>query len=303
MTYWGGGLELQNTFGSLITAMVTPFDHKGKVNYDKVKELAEYLLNKGSDGLVLTGSTGESPVLSEEEKVNIYKTVVNKVQGKLKIIAGTGGNSTEKTIEMSKKAEEIGVDGLMLVVPYYNKPPQEGLYQHFKSIAHSVSLPIILYNVPGRTAVNLSAETTLKLAEIENIVAIKEASGNLEQITYICRGAPEGFDVYSGDDSMTLPVLSVGGKGVVSVASHLVGLEMKEMINAYLEGNIVAAGKIHQKLMPLFKALFVTSNPIPLKAALNMLGIEVGKPRLPLVSLPDNTADDLKVMLQKTGLL
>lgn len=294
---------MQCDFGCLITAIVTPFDENFRVDYDKIVELAEYLLNKGSDGLVLTGTTGESPTLTIEEKLNIYKILVNTFKGKMKIIAGTGGNSTRDTIELSIKAEEAGVDGLMLVVPYYNKPPQEGLYRHFKSISKAVSLPIMLYNVPGRTGVNLTAETTLRLAEVENIVAIKEASGNLEQITSICAGAPQGFAVYSGDDAMTLPVLSAGGAGVVSIASHLVGLELKEMINCFFAGNVEQAIKIHQRLMPLFKALFITTNPIPLKAAMNMVGLKIGEPRLPLIPLPEHLNGNLRNLLQDLKLL
>lgn len=294
---------MKNTFGCLITAMATPFDQNFRVDYDKVAELAEFLLEKGSDSLVVTGTTGESPTLSDEEKFNIYKTVVDTVKGRVKVIAGTGGNSTRQSVEMSRKAEEMGVDGLMLVAPYYNKPPQEGLYRHFKSIAEAVSLPIMLYNVPGRTVINLSAETSLKLAEIENIVSIKEASGNLEQITYICKEAPDGFDVYSGDDSMTLPILSIGGKGVVSVASHLVGPEIKKMITSFLDGEITESRNMHQKLMPLFKVLFMTANPTPLKAALQMTGLEVGSPRLPLIPLPKNMKIELNNVLQKYGLV
>ena len=294
---------MQCDFGCLITAIVTPFDENFHVNYERLIELAEYLLNKGSDGLVLTGTTGESPALTIEEKLNIYKILVDNFKGKLKIIAGTGGNSTKDAIELSIKAEEIGVDGLMLVVPYYNKPPQEGLYRHFKSIAEAVSLPIMLYNVPGRTGVNLAPETTLKLAEIDNIVAIKEASGNLEQITAICAGAPQGFAVYSGDDAMTLPVLSVGGKGVVSIASHLVGPELKEMMDCFFAGKVKEAIQIHQRLMPLFKALFITTNPIPLKAAMNMVGLKVGEPRLPLTTMPEHLTGNLKNLLQDLKLL
>lgn len=294
---------MQNTFGTLLTAMITPFDRQQRVNYEQVAELAKYLAGRGSDGLVITGTTGESPALSNEEKFRIYDTVVRTVKGKTKVIAGTGCNSTLSTIETSKKAEEIGVDGLMLVVPYYNKPPQEGLYLHFKSVADAVSLPIMLYNVPGRTAVNLSAATTLKLAEIDNIVAVKEASGNLEQITYICKGAPDGFDVYSGDDSLTLPVLSIGGKGVVSVASHLVGLEIKAMIDSFFEGKVEEAAKKHQFLMPLFKALFAITNPIPVKAALNMAGIDAGRTRLPLSGMPENMAADLYDLLKNYGIV
>lgn len=286
------------TFGSLITAMVTPFDRNLKVDYAKVAELAAYLLKTGSDGLVLAGTTGESPTLAADEKIKIFETVLEAVKGKIKIIAGTGGNSTRDALELSEKAEKAGVDGLMLVAPYYNKPPQEGLYRHFKSIAAAVSLPVMLYNVPGRTAINLEAETTLRLAEVENIVAIKEAGGNLDQITYLCANAPAGFSVYSGDDSLTLPVLSVGGVGVVSVASHLAGLEIKKMIEAYFAGKTKEAAKIHQGLSRLFKGLFVESNPIPVKAALNMVGKEVGEPRLPLCPLAEGPAANLRELLR-----
>lgn len=285
-------------FGSLITAMVTPFDENLKVDYNQVAELAKHLSDTGSDSLVLSGTTGESPTLSADEKISICRTALEAVQGKVKIIAGTGGNSTRETIELSKEAEKAGVDGIMLVVPYYNKPPQEGLYRHFRSVAEAISLPVMLYNVPGRTAVNLTAETTLKLAEIENIIAIKEASGDLEQITYICAGAPEGFSIYCGDDSLTLPVLSVGGVGVVSITSHLVGLEIKQMIESYITGETEKAAKIHQKLLPLFNGLFVMANPIPVKAALNLTGWKVGKPRLPLCPLTEKLTADLKELLR-----
>ncbi len=295
-------MRQKNNFGSLITAMVTPFDEDLKVDYNQVAELAVHLSKTGSDGLVLAGTTGESPTLSADEKINICKTALEAVQGRIKIIAGTGGNSTREALELSKKAEKAGVDGIMLVTPYYNKPPQEGLYRHFKSIAEAVSLPIMLYNVPGRTAVNLTAETTLKLAEIENIVAVKEASGNLEQITYICAGSPEGFSIYCGDDSLTLPVLSVGGAGVVSIASHLVGLEIKEMIESYFAGKVREAAKTHQELLPLFNGLFVVANPIPVKAALNLIGQKVGKPRLPLCSLTENLTAELKELLRSYNL-
>ena len=296
-------MQKANAFGSMITAMVTPFDQDLKVDYNRVAELTEYLLRTGSDGLVLAGTTGESPTLSVDEKINIFKTALEVAKGRIKIIAGTGGNSTREAVELSKRAEKVGVDGLMLVTPYYNKPPQEGLYRHFKSIAEAVFLPVMLYNVPGRTAINLAAETTLRLAEIENIVAVKEAGGNLEQITYICARAPSGFSVYSGDDSLTLPILSIGGAGVVSVASHLVGLEIKKMIETFFAGKIREAAKIHQVLLPLFNGLFVVANPIPVKAALNMIGKEVGEPRLPLCPLSDNFATDLKKLLYNYNLL
>lgn len=297
---------MRNIFGMLNTAMITPFDRNMKINYEKAEEIAAYLIQEGSDGIVVTGTTGESATLSEEEKLSLYEVLVKNFKGKAKIIAGTGSNSTSQTVELSKKAEKTGVDGLMLVVPYYNKPPQEGLYRHFKYVAEAVSLPIILYNVPGRTGVNLSAETTVKLSEIDNIVGTKEASGDILQITAICEGCagvPEFFGIYSGDDPMTLPVLSVGGTGVVSIASHLVGREIRRMIDAYHSGNTAESAALHQKYLPLFRALFLTTNPVTLKAALNMKGWEVGDPRLPLIPFPREREEELKTVLESYKLL
>lgn len=290
-------------FGSVITAMVTPFKDNYEVDYNKVEELAEFLIDKGSDSLVVTGTTGESPTLTDEEKINLYKTVLGVVRGKAKVIAGTGVNSTLGTIEISRKAEEIGVDGIMLVTPYYNKPPQEGLYKHFKTVSEAISLPIILYNVPGRTGINIASETTLKLAEIDNIIGIKEASGDLGQVSSICASAPEKFVVYSGDDYLTLPMLSIGAKGVISIASHFVGNDIKKMINSFFAGEISKAAKIHQDLFPLFKGLFMTTNPIPLKAALNMMGIKVGNPRLPLNPLSEDLWPAMHSLLRSYGLV
>ena len=290
---------MEKFFGSLITAMVTPFDKNNNVNYNKLVELAQYLLKNGSDTLLVTGTTGESPTLSKEEKIDIYKNIVEAVGGKGKIIAGTGSNSTRETINLSKKAEQVGVDGIMLVVPYYNKPPQEGLYEHFKSVAKEVSVPVMLYNVPGRTGINMTAETSIRLSEIENIKATKEASGNITQITTICSSTEEDFAVYSGDDFMTLPVLSLGGDGVVSTSSHLVGSEIKKMITSYKNGEVGEAAGIHQKLMPLFSALFMSTNPVPLKAALNICGMDVGPPRLPLTPLKEEMTSQLRQLLKK----
>lgn len=290
---------MNNPFGALLTAMITPFDHDLKIDYEKVAEIALLLIDKTSDGLVVTGTTGESPSLTAEEKIHIYKVVVEAVGNKTKVIAGTGCNSTRESIEMSCQAEETGVDGIMLVTPYYNKPTQEGLYRHFKSVAEAVSLPVMLYNVPGRTGVNLSAETCLRLAGIDNIVALKEASGNLEQVTSICAGAPTGFAVYSGDDVLTLPILSVGGFGVVSIASHLVGPKIKEMINLYNSGKVHKAAKAHHFLTPLFNALFVAANPIPLKEALRLTGIDSGNLRLPLTKLSQDMVEELAALLHE----
>lgn len=294
---------MKNPFGSLITAMITPFDANLKVDYDKISSLTRFLLDNASDAVVVSGTTGESPALTVEEKLNIFRTVVETAGGKMKVIAGSGGNSTREAIELSRLAEETGVDGLMLVTPYYNKPPQEGLYHHFKNVAAAVFLPVMLYNVPGRTGVNLSAETCLRLAEVENIVAVKEASGNIEQITQICSNAPPGFFLYSGDDIMTMPILSVGGAGVVSIASHLAGPKIKSMIEAFFSGKVQEAVSLHQYLAPLFNALFMTTNPVPVKEALRLVKMDSGLLRLPLTSLPADMSHKLAAIMQKYGLL
>lgn len=239
--------------GQVITAMITPMNKDGSVNYTAAVELAQRLGENGSDGVVLSGTTGESPTLSFEEKVKLFSAVTDALGGQMNIIAGTGSNSTEDSILLTKAAEKAGVDGIMLVAPYYNKPSQEGLYQHFKTVAEQTSLPIMVYNVPGRTSSNILPETVARLAEIENIVAIKEASGDLEQVSILKTLVPEDFLIYSGDDALTLPILAVGGAGVVSVASHLVGREIKSMISAFFAGKVGDALEIHLKLMPLFR--------------------------------------------------
>ena len=272
--------------GRVITAMVTPFDDEGKVDYEQAKKLASALLKSGSDGVVISGTTGESPTLLLEEELQLFALIKSTVGRLGAVIAGTGSNSTAEALRATKEAERIGVDACLLVVPYYNKPTQEGLYQHFKMIAEGTSLPCILYNVPSRTVVNLSAEVVIKLSQIDNIIGIKEASGNLEQIARIISGAKKGFLVWSGNDGDTLPILALGGYGVVSVASHLVGSQIKEMIDSFVTGKIEKATALHLHLMPLFNAMFVVSNPIPVKYALNVVGFRVGKPRMPLVE-PD----------------
>ena len=272
-------------FGQLITAMVTPFDTNGEIDFDATKTLVNYLIANGSDGLVVAGTTGESPTLTTEEKVELFKFVVKVVKGRVPVIAGTGSNNTRASIGLTKKAEEAGVDGILLVTPYYNKPSQEGLYQHFKAIAESTALPVMLYNIPGRSVVNLSVETVVRLSKINNILAIKEASGNLDAIAEIISQTPNDFTLYSGDDGLTLPILAIGGAGVVSVASHIIGNEMQEMIDSFKNGNVQAAASAHRSLLPIMKALFSAPNPTPVKAALNMNGINVGDVRLPLVPL------------------
>ncbi|WP_105980940.1 4-hydroxy-tetrahydrodipicolinate synthase [Bacillus paralicheniformis] len=275
-------------FGNIATAMVTPFDKNENIDFQKLSKLIDYLINNGTDSLVVAGTTGESPTLSEEEKVALIQYSVKEAAGRVPIIAGTGSNNTKASIKLTKKAEEAGADAVMLVTPYYNKPSQEGMYRHFRAIAEETSLPVMLYNVPGRTAASLAPETTIRLAEIPNIIAIKEASGDLDAITKIVAETPEDFAVYSGDDSLTLPALSVGARGIVSVASHIIGPEMQEMIKHYTEGNTAQAALIHQKLLPLMKGLFAVPNPSPLKTALQLKGLDVGSVRLPLIPLNED---------------
>lgn len=289
--------------GTVLTAMVTPFKPDLEVDYARARELAVTLVENGSDGLVVGGTTGESPALDHSEKLKLFETVVEAVGGRAVVVAGTGANSTADSIRLTRQAEAVGIRAVMLVCPYYNKPPQEGLYEHFKAIAAQTSLPILLYNVPGRTSVNMLPATTLRLARIDNIVAIKEAAGSLDQVSEICMGAPEGFRVYSGDDSLTLPMLAVGSHGVVSVAAHVAGRAIAEMCRTYKTGDVGGAAKLHLRLMPLFRAMFVTTNPIPVKAALKMTGFDVGKCRLPLVDLSEAELRVVREALAAEGLL
>ena len=293
----------ENIFGEVLTAMVTPFKDNGEVNYEKVRELANYLLDNGSDGLVVLGTTGEVPTLNEKEKINILKEVVDEVGDRGTVIANTGSYSTAESIKMTVEAEKIGVDGVMAVVPYYNKPPQSGLYNHFYKIAISTELPVMVYNVPGRTSKNIELETVKRLAKIDNIKAIKEASGNLEQVANICAQTDDNFYVYSGDDSLTLPILSVGGHGVVSVAAHIVGKEIKEMVSLFKEGELNKAIELNKKLLTVFNSMFITTNPIPVKEALNMVGMEVGCLRSPLTSLTENERKELREALEKGNVI
>ncbi|ANA83118.1 4-hydroxy-tetrahydrodipicolinate synthase [Paenibacillus glucanolyticus] len=288
-------------FGRLITAMVTPFDRNGQINWDETARLIEHLIvDQKSDSLVIAGTTGESPTLSETEKLELFSFAVKQAAGRSKIIAGTGSNDTAHSAELTKKAEDCGVDGILLVAPYYNKPNQEGLYRHFEAIAAATSLPVMLYNVPGRTGISLSTATTLRLAQLPNIVATKECA-SIDQVTSIVAGAPDGFIVYSGDDSAALPALSVGAYGIVSVASHIAGAQMKDMIHAYVEGDVKEAAKLHQSLFPLFKGLFECPEPLPnpsaVKFALTERGYQVGDVRLPLVSPSENEAAFIRRIL------
>lgn len=290
-------------FGRLLTAMLTPFHPDGTINDDAARKMALHLVETGSDGIVVTGTTGESPTLSTEEKLHLYRLVKETVGDRAAVIAGTGNYNTAESIELTREAEAIGVDGAMLVVPYYNNPPQEGLYQHFRAIAEKTALPIILYNIPARSPRNMEASTTIRLAEIPNIVAIKEASGKLEQITEIIAKAPAGFRIYSGDDSATLPLMGLGGYGIISVAAHIVGREIKQMVEAFAAGRVQEAAELNARLLPLFQACFCTSNPIPIKAAVTLLGIPAGGVRLPLIGADEKVIQTVKTEMQKLGLL
>ncbi|HWL12829.1 MAG TPA: 4-hydroxy-tetrahydrodipicolinate synthase [Ureibacillus sp.] len=284
-------------FGKILTAMVTPFDASGEIDWIATENLINYLIANGTDGLVVSGTTGESPTLSEQEKLDLFRFAVKVVDGRVPVIAGTGSYNTRDSIILTKQAENAGVDGIMLVTPYYNKPSQEGMYQHFKTIAENTNLPIVLYNIPGRSVVNLLPETVIRLSAIKNIVAIKEASGNLDAMAEIIEKTPEGFSLYSGDDGLTLPILSIGGTGVISVASHIIGNEMQAMINKFLSGNLAQAAKDHRKLLPIMKVLFATPNPTSVKAALNSNGIPVGGVRLPMIPLNDEELSTLHSVL------
>lgn len=283
--------------------MITPFDSEGNVNYGVAEKLAAHLADNGSDGLVICGTTGESPTLTWAEEYELFQVVRSAVSGKAKVMAGTGSNSTREAISATQKAEALGLDGSLQVVPYYNRPPQEGLYQHFRAIAEACpDIPIMLYNIPGRTGQNLQPETVVRLAQISNITAIKEASGSLDQASEIRRLAPSEFAIYAGDDTLTLPLLSIGGQGVVSVASHLVGPPIQQMIRAFEAGQNQTAIDIHLKLQPLFKSLFLMTNPIPIKVALRHLGWDVGGVRPPLCPPSDDLASTLAEVMGNLGL-
>ncbi|MBU9722688.1 MULTISPECIES: 4-hydroxy-tetrahydrodipicolinate synthase [Bacillaceae] len=286
-------------FGRIITAMVTPFDSKGNVDFQKTTKLIDFLIENGSDGIVVAGTTGESPTLSNEEKLALFAHSVKVVNGRIPVIAGTGSNNTYASVELTRKAEELGVDGIMLVAPYYNRPSQKGLYEHFKTIAEKTSLPVMLYNVPGRTSVNMDTETVIALSKVKNIVAVKEASEQIDQMTKILANTENDFLLYSGDDSLALPVLAIGGAGVVSVASHIIGNEMQQMVQSFEKGNIAHAAKMHQELSPKMKALFMAPNPVPVKTALQFYGLGVGGVRLPLVPLTPEERQKLADILEK----
>lgn len=291
-------------FGRMIPAMVTPFDENLELDLKQARTLARRLVEGGSDALVINGTTGESPTVFYPQKMKLFEAVVAEVGGEVPIIANVGDNCTADTVDFAQDVQKLGVDAFMLVVPYYNKPPQEGLYQHFKTIAESVDLPCILYNIPGRCVINMTAETTLRLAnDVENIVAIKEASGNLEQVAAIIKDAPDGFDVYSGDDSLTYEMMKLGAAGVISTAGNVSPARMKEITTLCAAGNFEEAKKAHDAFLPLMDELFVTANPIMVKEALNLAGFPVGGVRLPLVNATEEQSAHLAQVMKEVGIL
>jgi len=285
--------------GRLLTAMVTPFDAKGAVNYEQAKKLALALLDSGSDGVVVAATTGESPTLVREEEARLFTEVKSALGGRGSIIAYTGSNSTTEAVAATKAAEKIGVDGCLSVVPYYNKPNQEGIYQHFKAIAENTSLPIIMYNIPGRVVIKMTVETIVRLSRIDNIVGVKEASGDMGLVAHTLNNAGKDFRIWSGNDNDTFAIMALGGYGTIGVATHLVGKQIKQMMDYILNSKIAEAAAIHRHLLPLVDALFIEPNPAPMKYALNHLGFNVGKPRLPLVEVSEKTAAIIKETLKK----
>jgi 4-hydroxy-tetrahydrodipicolinate synthase len=290
-------------FGSVVTAMVTPFAQDGSLDVPRAQELARRLLDTGSSSLVVAGSTGEAATMSDQEKVTLFRAVSEAVEGRGTVIAGTGTYDTAHSIHLSEEAERAGADALLLVTPYYNKPPQRGLIEHFTAVARATTLPVIVYNIPGRTATRIAHETLLRLAEVENIVAVKDSTGDLDGQAHLLRDIPDGFDVYQGDDWATFTSVCLGAAGVISVASHLVGDRLAEMIESIETGDVASARKIHLDLLPLFDALFVTSNPIPVKAAMGLAGFPVGNARLPLVPANDDELAAVRSAMEGAGLL
>jgi 4-hydroxy-tetrahydrodipicolinate synthase len=284
-------------FGHVLTAMITPFDDAGAVDHGRVWDLARHLIGSGSDGIVVAGTTGESPTLSDDEKVAVFKGVRDAVGGRGTVIAGTGTYDTAHSVHLTRAAADVGCDGVMAVTPYYNRPSQEGLYRHFVAIADATSLPVLLYNIPSRTGRRIEVETIARLAEHPNIVAVKDAVGDLSFTSATRLAVGDEFGIYSGDDVLTLPMIAAGGEGVVSVAAHLAGVQIKRMVTAAHDGDWETARRLHLALYPLNKALFLEPNPMPLKAALNALWEPVGDPRLPLVTASEETVKAVKEAL------
>ena len=291
-------------FGRFITAMITPFDAQMGLDIKRAQELASRLVDKGNDALIINGTTGESPTVFYPQKIELFKAVIEVVGDRVPVIANVGDNCTADSVDFAREVAQLGVDGIMTVVPYYNKPPQEGLYQHFRTIAEAVELPMILYNIPGRCVINMTAETTLRLAhDVDNIVAIKEASGDIAQVHQIVEGAPDGFMVYSGDDDFTLQLMQAGGYGVISTIGNVAPERMREIVYAQAEGDESKAATAHQRLHPLMKELFVTANPIMVKAAIQLLGFDCGGVRLPLVNATAEQCAELEAVMREVGVL
>jgi 4-hydroxy-tetrahydrodipicolinate synthase len=289
------------TWGRVITAMVTPLDGRLAVDFGQAVKLARRLVENGTDSILVGGTTGESPTLTDNEKIHLIEAVIDAVGDKVPVLAGTGSNSTAASVALTRKAEAVGAAGVMLVSPYYNKPPQAGLIEHFRTIAAKTRLPVMVYNVPGRTAVNITPETMASLSEIDNIVALKEAAGSADQAAEMVRAVGGRVTVYSGDDSLTLPMMAVGAQGVVSVVSHVAGREIAEMIAAFVGGDVARAATLHIRLLPLFKGLFLTTNPIPVKAALRLQGFDTGGLRLPLVEATPKEIDAVRRAMVEAG--
>lgn len=290
-------------FGRVITAMATPFTADGALDLDRARALADHLVGTGSEGLVVCGSTGESPTLSFDEKHDLIRAVAEHVRGRADVIAGTGTYDTRESIRLSRMAAEAGATGLLVVTPYYSRPPQSGLLAHFTAVAEATDLPVILYDIPARTARKIEHETLLRLAKVPTIVGVKDAAGDLGGTARLAAEVPDGFTIWSGDDALTLPMLALGAHGVISVASHLAGARIAEMIAAHSKGDVEGAAAIARELQPLYDVLFITSNPIPLKAALAMVGIPVGEPRLPLVPATDPERSSIRAVLQEMRLI
>jgi 4-hydroxy-tetrahydrodipicolinate synthase len=290
-------------FGSVITAMVTPFRDDRSLDLDRAQEVAAWLLDRGSDALVVAGTTGESPTLSDREKLDLWRATVQAAEGKGQVIAGSGTYDTAHSVHLTEEAEKAGCHGILVVSPYYNKPPQEGLYRHFTTVAGATGLPVILYNIPGRTSVRIANETLLRLAEVDNIIAVKDATGDLAGTTELIAEAPADFEVISGEDLLTFHLTCLGGTGVISVTSHVAGERMRQMIDMVESGDVAGARKIHHELIPLYKGLFITTSPIPVKAAMALAGQPVGPPRLPLIPATDEEIARIKKAMEDAGAL
>jgi len=290
-------------FGSVVTAMVTPFRDDFTLDLEAAQSLTTYLLDSGSDTVLVAGTTGEGPTVTHDEKDRLLHAVIEAAQGRGNVWCNTGTYSTEESIELTRQAEKAGVNAALVVTPYYNRPPQRGLLAHFTKIAESTDLPVILYNIPGRTATVIEADTLLRLAEVENIVGVKDSTGDFQTAGRIVSESPDDFDLYSGDDWATFPLVCMGAAGIVSVASHLVGREIKEMVELAKGGDVTSAWKIHTRLLPLFKGLFITSNPIPVKAALEIAGRPVGPPRLPLVEATPEERTKIEQAMREAGVV